>query len=150
MIQTGTALFALFASSFANADLFVRHMSLMGPPGTATLLDGSFEDHSFPKVGCGSNNLDNVDFTAGMAHLEAYGNAEQMDVMTIDCPYSPPLVHGRTKLAMSSKQDGVPDGFTTKLSYPMKQGETYYVMGYISCVADFDSEIGELFLGITN
>jgi hypothetical protein len=119
--------------------------------GPNLVINGDFENTSV--VGC-VWNMSNADFTAAMANVTAFGDAEEMDIMNdpAGCGYLGPPYNGDVKISFSSDMlDGPVDAFAMELSSPLVIGETYTLKFYAwQFGRDFAPDTGPVLVGLSN
>jgi hypothetical protein len=121
---------------------------------TNMILNGDFENTTFAP-GC-YFNLSNAAVNAGLPNLTAFGNAQEIDVMTdgTSCGVNDPPQSGNSKLGISRQlsltHSGPVDAFSFDLSGPVVAGNTYTLRFYAEASTINSSSVGPVVVGISN
>jgi len=101
-------------------------------------------------AGC-YTQVDNEVFSAVMEHFDAFGSANEIDIMDGSCPaFGPGPVRGETKLALAYQVDDDYDGLTLELTEAIREGDKYCVVAYLHCNSNSGAELGGVRVGLTS
>ena len=118
-------------------------------PGPNLIVNGDFEDHT--GLPC-QDNLSNDSFNLVVANATAFGGAQEIDVYSdpAGC-YGLPAISGSTKVALHSRRStGGVDAFSFDLSAAVTSGASYTLSFWVQTVTDFDPQIPDVEVGLSN